>query len=186
MTGSTKIGSRVVVLVAGIVMVGVMIVLGYVAGQADFTVGIPLYDPAPVYDPASKTPFTSNPGLREAVDLYLRTYQDFTKLIVGVFAAVAFLVSYQLKKGMVPTNWSWAALAGGLVCLVGAMGAALLGTDTLLHMVGRNSIDLSLQGLTLTRWWMLIFLLLGVGSIGLFAVNVVLGGGQQSGGSKSE
>lgn len=147
-----------------VVVIGV---LGWLLSQADLMVGQPLYRHNLRQDSEPDA------ALRGAVDMILETYQAYSELVVLAFGVVAFLATYQLKKGVTPTRESWSSLAAGLVLFAGALGSALLGIDAILRMIGNNAIDLGLNALMYARWAMYGFLVAGLVFVGRFAVNVV-------------
>jgi hypothetical protein len=146
----------------------VVLVIGILTLRSGYDVGMQLYKPTP------ESPVDADVALRDSVKLYLDTHKELLRLVTAFFAAIAFLIFYQLKKGVNPSLQAWVALATGLVFLLGSMAAALLGMDLILRMVGRNSVDLGLTALVYARWTMFAFILVGTGAVGVFAADLML------------
>ena len=113
-------------------------------------------------------------GLDKAIELALNAYTDIVGLALAAFGAVAFLVTIQQKKGANLGTRPWELLGLALAALLGSLLFALLGRETVLGMIGNNSVDLALPALTTGRWITYALLLAAASLLGFFALDVML------------
>lgn len=111
---------------------------------------------------------------KDATTMTLDVYGALVQLVTLLFGAVAFLVTYQLRKGATPRPSSWAVLAAAVVFLLGALAQGFLGRELLLRMIGSNLINLDAAPLRNGRLALYVFVLLGAAGIGWFALDITL------------
>lgn len=111
---------------------------------------------------------------KDVLSLTLDSYSRLIDLVTAAFGAVAFLMTYQSKRGALTHPRAWACLAAGLVFLLGALIQGLIGRELLLRMIGENLVYLDMAGLRLGRALMYAQTVMGSGFIGWFALDVAL------------
>lgn len=114
------------------------------------------------------------PGALDTVSVMLHAYETLIQLILTAFGAVAFFLVYQRERGLELKDDCWVYLAASLFSLGGALLFAVGCYETLLVMVGRNSVDVSVLALRFGRWIMYLLVLIAMVFLGLFAVEATL------------
>lgn len=116
----------------------------------------------------------ATPGALETVSVMLSAYETLIQVITTAFGAVAFFLVYQRERGVTLRDDCWVYLYASLACLAGALLFGLGCYETLLVMLGRNAVDVSILALRFGRWIMYLALLGAVVFLGLFAIETTL------------
>jgi hypothetical protein len=111
-------------------------------------------------------------ALQTDFSMLLNHYSDQITIISSAFAFIAFLVTYSNTNKIEITARAWGFLSAGVIVLVVSLILSQFGKELLYTMSIRNSVDISLDGLYVSRFTNYFCLIIASVCIGFYALEL--------------
>lgn len=111
-------------------------------------------------------------ALQADYTMLLNHYSDQVKIISSAFAFIAFLVTYSNTSKITITEKAWGFLSAGIIVLVASLILSQFGKELLYTMSIRNSVDISLKALYISRLSNYFCLVIASVCIGFYALEL--------------
>jgi hypothetical protein len=111
-------------------------------------------------------------ALQDDFRMLLDHYTDQVQIVSSAFAFLAFLVTYQSKSNIQISSKAWGFLVTGVIVLILSLVLSQFGKELLYTMSIRNSVDIDLRALKISRLTNYFCFVIAAFCIGFYALEI--------------